>query len=183
MRTAGRLAALAILPLLLALALALAACSPTYNWREVRPQPGHGADFVVLLPAKPAYYSRQVTLDSLRVEMHMTAAQTDGITFAVATADLGDAARAATTLDAMRDALLANIGAQQGSPAQLPGKLEGNTRTVDVDAHGAAGGRSQRLLVRLLARQGRVVQVMMMGDEKSFNNDNIETFFASFKPS
>jgi len=177
MRAASRLAAG------LLLASALAACSPTYNWRQARPQPGQGAEFTVLLPAKPAHYSRPINLGGMSVEMHMTAAQTEGITFAVASADLGDANRAAAALDTMRTTLLANIGAQQGTRVRLPGKTDGNTRTLDVDALGQAGGRAQRLLVRLVARRGHVMQVMMVGDQKSFTDDNIETFFHSFKPS
>jgi hypothetical protein len=165
------------------LPLVLIACSPTYNWREVHPPAGAGADFSVLLPAKAAHYSRQVNLRGAQVSMHMTAAQTDGVTFAVATADLGDAAAASMALEAMREALLANIGASTSSQPQLPGKTDGNTRTLDLDAHGRANGRAQRLLVRLLARQHRVYQVMMLGEDKSFTNDNIETFFASFNPS
>ncbi|EJN00289.1 hypothetical protein [Herbaspirillum sp. YR522] len=182
-RAAGRSAALAILPLLLV--LVLAACSPTYNWRQVRPQPGQGIDFVVLLPARPAHYSRPVNLGGHRVEMHMTAAQAGGVSFAVATAELGDPATAAAALDAMRNALLANIGAEPGAAARplLPGPAEGNTRSIDVDARGQAGGRPQRLVVRLLARRTQVMQVLMLGDEKSFTDDNIETFFGSFKPS
>lgn len=182
MRATGPLAALAALSIL---PLALAACTATYNWREVRPQPGQGIDFVVLLPARPAHYSRPVNLGPERVEMHMTAAQADGITFAVATAELRDPATAAAALDAMRDALLANIGAQPVPAAgqRLPGSTEGSTRSIDVDAHGHSGARAQRLVVRLLARQSQVVQVMMLGDEKSFVDDNIETFFGSFKPS
>ncbi|KAF1038562.1 MAG: hypothetical protein GAK35_03770 [Herbaspirillum frisingense] len=160
-------------------ALALAACSPRYNWREAS---DNGAHFVVLLPGKPASVTRAVDLDGPRVEMIMTAAEAGGATFAVGTAELADAAAAAKALDAMRTALINNIGGQPRPAPRLPGKADGFSRIIDIDAHGAAGGRSLRLVARLAARDRRIYQVLILGDDKAASDENIETFFSSFKP-
>lgn len=162
-------------------ALLLAACSPRYNWREAS---DNGAHFVVLLPAKPANVTRSVDLDGPRVDMSMTAAEVDGTTFAVATAELPDAAAAAAAaaLTAMRTALINNIGGQaQGAPV-WPGKTAVFSRSQDLDARGQARGRPLRLVARLAARERRVYQILIVGDEKNITDENIETFFSSFKP-
>ncbi|MFJ3056950.1 hypothetical protein [Herbaspirillum sp. NPDC087042] len=160
-------------------ALVLAACSPRYNWREAS---DNGAHFVVLLPAKPASVTRSVDLDGPRVDMSMTAAEVDGLTFAVGTAELPDAAAANRALEAMRTALLNNIGGQaQGAPT-WPGKTDGFARSLDIDAHGVARGRPLRLVARLAAKGTRVYQILIVGDEKTITDENIETFFSSFKP-
>lgn len=162
---------------LLALAM-LCACSPRYNWRES----GDGAHFAVLLPAKPANATRTVDLDGPRVEMSMTAAEAGGATFAVGTAELADAAAAGRALDAMAAALLNNIGARTQPSARLPGNTEGFARVLELQAQGAAGGRTLRLAARLLARDRRVYQLLVVGDEQAFTDENLETFFGSFKP-
>ena len=75
--------AVCLVPILLAGAL-LAGCNPTYNWREVASQDGR---FTALFPAKPTTFTRPVDVDGMRVQMTMTAAEVDGATFAVGTAD------------------------------------------------------------------------------------------------
>lgn len=164
--------------LVLLAALGLAACSPRYNWRES----GDGIHFKVLLPGKPANVTRTVDLDGPKVEMNMTAAEAGGATFAVGTAELADAAAADRALDAMATALLNNIGAKPGAAAKLPGPTDGFSRTLELDARGASGGRPLRLVARLAARDRRIYQVLAIGDEKALNEQNIETFFSSFKP-
>lgn len=160
-------------------AMALQACSPRYNWRE---SSDNGAHFVVLLPAKPSSVTREIDLDGPRVEMSMTAAEVDGVTFAVGTAELPDAAAAERALAAMRTALLNNIAGQaQGAPA-WPGKTAGLDHSMDLEASGVARGRPLRLAARLASRDRRVYQILMVGEEKSFTDENLETFFSSFKP-
>lgn len=168
------------LPLAALLAsLALSACSPTYNWRE---SSDSGAHFSVLLPGKPASVTRQVDLDGPKVEMNMTAAEVDGTTFAVGTAELGDSPAAGKALDAMATALLNNIGGTARAEAVLPGKTEAYGRVLDLDARGSVRGRPQRLVARLAARDKRIYQILILGEDKAVTDEIVETFFASFKP-
>ena len=156
----------------------LTACSPKYNWREAH---GEKIQFTVLLPAKPASFTRQIDLDGLPVSMTMTAAEIDGVIFAVGAAELADAAQTPKALEAMRTALINNIG---GAPvaATLPGKPAAGDRTVDVVAAGVARGQPMRLMARLLARDKRIYQVLIVGPEKSIEAEHAETFFTSFAP-
>ncbi len=157
----------------LACAVLLSACSPKLDWRETR---GGNAPFVVLLPAKPASYTRPVNLDGLQVSMTMTAAEVDKVMYAVGTAELPDASQAPRALDAMKTALVKNIGGtvrqEKHSP---PGAVP---MTADVEA----GGTDSRLLMaRFLAQDKRIYQVVMLGKEDKVSREAADTFFSSFK--
>ena len=164
--------------LILSCALALlAACSPKYNWREAH---GDKIQFTVLLPAKPASFSRQIDLNGLPVTMTMTAAEIDGVTFAVGAAELTDAAQAPKALESMRTALINNIGGTVRDTS-IPGKVEGG-QVLDVVVAGVARGQPAVLMARLVARDKRIYQVLIVGGEKALTPENIETFYTSFKP-
>lgn len=158
--------------------VALTACSPKYNWREAH---GEKVQFTVLLPAKPASFSRAIDLNGIPVTMTMTAAEIDGVTFAVGVAELADAAQSTKALESMRTALVNNIG---GNPREtkIPGSVGLVDRTLDVTATGAARGQPLLLMARLMAKGKRVYQVLIIGPEKDIGAENAETFFSSFKP-
>jgi hypothetical protein len=160
---------------LFSLLAALSACSPPYNWREVH---GDKLRFSVLLPAKPVSFSRQINLDGMVLEMTMTAAEVDSVSYAVGVAELDDAGQAPQALAAMRTALLNNIaGVTQN--AALPGRADG---AVDVVATGVVHSRAQRLMARLLARDKRIYQVLILGPANAITAERADMFFTSFMP-
>jgi hypothetical protein len=151
----------------------LAACSPKFDWREVR---GTAAPFVVLLPAKPASHTRTVNLDGIEVAMTMTAAEVDGATFAVGTAELPDEAKARHALTVMKTALIRNIGGSvRKEAASAPGAIPA---TIDIEA---AGAESRVLYGRFVANGKRVYQVIAVGKESTLPREAIDTFLTSFK--
>lgn len=157
----------------IACAALLIACSPKFDWREVR---GTGAPFVVLLPAKPASHTRDVNLDGLQVSMTMTAAEVDGVTFAVGTAELPDAALAPKALAAMKTALVRNIG---GAIKQEKTSAAGAVpATIDIEA---TGTESHVLLARFLAKDRRIYQVVVVGKEEALSREAADMFLTSFK--
>ena len=167
--------------------LTLSACTPKYDWREVR---GADAAFVVLLPAKATSYSRPVTLDGKKVTMTMSAAEVDGVTFAVATAKFADAAQAQAALIAMKIAMVKNIDGtikleKSSTSDKTNGAAVDRISTIEIDASGSAGtntgGQARRLIARFVARDNRVYQVMMVGSAKAMKPEAIDTFFTSFK--
>ncbi|TXF97345.1 hypothetical protein FVD38_21215 [Massilia arenae] len=160
-----------LVPALLAASL-LAACNPTYNWREHTSQEGH---YKILFPAKPATFTRAVDLDGLRVQMTMTAAEIDGATFAVGAATAPDAAHARAALPAMRQALLRNIGAaDDAAPAVQDG--------LRVEATGAANGKPMHLHGRFEARGERFYQVIVLGPANAAPPEQVDQFLSSFAP-
>ncbi|WP_050464134.1 hypothetical protein [Herbaspirillum autotrophicum] len=164
--------------LLIAALVLLSACSPKYNWREAH---GGTIQFTVLLPAKPATFSRQIDLNGLPVTMTMTAAEIDGVTFAVGAAELPDAERAGKALDSMQTALVNNISGNL-KEAHIAGKQTNVDRVLDIAADGVSRGQPLLLQARLIAKGSRIYQVLIIGNPKDVSAENAETFFTSFKP-
>jgi hypothetical protein len=162
----------------MALACLLLACTPKFDWREVR---GAGAPYSVMLPAKPASQTRPINLDGMPVVMTMTAAEAGGMTFAVGTAELPDAAAAQKALAAMKIALVRNIGGtiRHEKPAAT------EPAAIEIDALGIAGkatdGQPRVLLARFIARDRRVYQLVATGGERAVSQEAADTFFTSFK--
>lgn len=88
---------------LFAALLALGACSPTFNWRELRVD---GTPLLALMPCKPESATRPVPLGAAPTELHMHSCEAGGLRFAVAWSDVGDAAQVAPVLAAWRSASL-----------------------------------------------------------------------------
>lgn len=85
--------------------MALAACSPRLNWREV--QLGR---LSTLLPCKPDSASRPVVLGGRTLTLEVTGCEADGALFAMSRIQAGDAAQAGAVLQALRQASLENVG-------------------------------------------------------------------------
>jgi pectin methylesterase-like acyl-CoA thioesterase len=158
----------------LACAVLLTACSPEFNWREVR---GAGAPYTVTLPAKPASHARPVNLDGLQVTMTMTAAEAGDITFAVGAAEVADATQAGKALQAMKAALVRNIdGALKREKSSAPPQM------IEIEA----AGQSRLLLARFVAKDKYVYQVVALGPEKTLSQpaarEAADTFLTSFRP-
>jgi hypothetical protein len=163
----------------------LLACSPKYDWREI-----HSADanFTAMFPGKPASHSRPVNLNGTQVTMSMTAAEVDGVTFAVGSAVLADPTQAQTALLAMKTALTRNMAGTVrydkpvATPAN-PGMTEIEVASpAGTGASSGAGGQPRLLVARFSARERRVYQLVVVGAEKDVSREQVDTFFSSFKP-
>jgi hypothetical protein len=161
-------------------ASSITACSPHYNWREVR---GTDAPFAVLLPAKPASHTRSVNLSGIPLTMTMTAAQVNGVTFAVGSARLPDEATPETALTAMKTALVNNIGGKIRREKTSP--VAGSaTHSIDIEAVGAAGNKTKQsriLFARFAEKNRRIYQAVVVGPEQAVSRDAVETFLTSLK--
>jgi hypothetical protein len=157
-----------------ALAFGLAACTPRYDWREVR---GTESPYTVLMPVKPASHARPVNLGGTEVTMTMTAADVDGALFAVGTANMPSAASASNALTAMKTALVHNIG---GSVRSEKAAVANGVATLDVEA-AAEGAHGRILFAHLVARDTRIYQVVAIGTDKNLPREAVDTFLTSFK--
>lgn len=155
----------------------LPACTPTYDWRDVR---GTEVPYTVLLPSKPSTHSREINLGGIRTTMTMRAAEVENVTFAVATAELPDAAQAQAVLQVMKNTMVGNIG---GIVRQEKSKREGAFLIIDLIAGPPAGVGSdaKTLHAKFVARDRRVYQVVVVGQEKSIRMEAVDTFLGSFK--
>lgn len=151
----------------------MASCSPTYNWRDHTSQEGA---YKVLFPAKPSSFTRAINLNGMPVDLTMTAAEVEGVTFAVGAGTAPDAAAAQAALPAMRQALLRNIGAEASSV-----EPDQNGRYT-VDATGIGNGQPVRLVGRFQARGARFYQVIVLGKTSAVKPEETEQFLSSFQP-
>ncbi|MFT3800488.1 MAG: hypothetical protein QM766_04640 [Burkholderiaceae bacterium] len=193
----------------LAFLLMLAACTPTFNWREV--QAGDDG-YRVMLPAKPSHLQRRINLDGLEVEMSMRAVEVEGMSFAVGAirlpmgalgvigtgggADELAAGLRGRALAAMRAQMVRNLrGAERAAEpiewmlvdgaGQQRGRVEG--WQVEASGPGPAGketgAKADRgaieMIARFAGRGDRVWQAVVIGP--SIDREQAKTFLESLR--
>jgi hypothetical protein len=165
--------------------LSLTACTPAFNWREVRPE---GLGFVVLLPDRPASLSREIELDGVTVTMTMTGARIDRSLFTVGMVELPPTAleHADRALAAMRAGMLRNIGAQRAdertvklSVADPSGRVLERQPGVRLEASGTVNRQTVRMTAVFVARGSRLWQVVAI--EPEGRADQAATMIDSFR--
>jgi hypothetical protein len=171
-----------VLGAVLAVAM-VSACSPKFDWRDYR---SNEAPYAVLFPAKPATQTRSISLGGEQVKMQMAAAEVDGVTFAVGSAEMADAAKAQAAILAMKTAMVSNIAAtitseKQASAAAASGGTSTQQTSMAVEAKGSRNGEAMLLSGRFMAKDKRVYQVVAIGREKQMDKDAVDTFLSSFK--
>ena len=134
-------------------------CSPSFNWRDVRPD---GARLKLLLPCKPDKATKTVPLGGQPAELRMSGCDASSITFAVAVADVGDATQAGPVLAQWQAATLANMKAPAVSPgpagSQLPA-TQAESRRVPLKLAGASQAPAPVLITAIGQRpDGTAVQ-------------------------
>ena len=142
--------------------MAASGCSPTLDWREVAvPE----TPLLAQLPCRPGRFERWVTVAGLPLRMTMLSCEAGGVTYGVASADVGDPARVEAVLaglaDSARRALAGAHGAFSGFELRGATPFRGN-------AHGRlAGARPDGVAVeesvRLFARGTTVYEASAIG--------------------
>lgn len=172
--------------------LIVAACSPRFDWREIRPP---AAGFVAALPGKPQTVVREIAFEhpggQVRAEMTMVSAGVGASLFAVGSVRLPpfaveSPAGIAATLTWFSDGLLRNVQAAQATSADIgpPAGLGGRALLVArsfVAAGKAGSGQPARLAVRLYVVDDRLFQLVALGAEGEIPPQALETFFDSFR--
>jgi hypothetical protein len=163
------------------LELGLVACSPTYNWRELR---SAGTPLQALMPCKPDVAQRPMPSGGESTTLHMHSCETGGITFAVAWADVGEAARTREALALLRRASLAAIRvdpAQVDAPAlQWAPTVPGATEALGLQAQGTQHGeRPVQMKAAHFARGQQVFQAAVYGP--TLPDEAINPFFEGLR--
>ena len=158
--------------------LLLAACDPTFNWRET---PIAATSLVAMFPCKPQKKVRPVVFAAREVELHMTRCDTAGVTVAVAYAGISDRSQAGPILAQWRDATLAGMRASLSTVSAL--QLEHSDplpQSVAVRASGVRpDGRPVTLQGAWFARGTELFAALMYSDEP--NSEVADTFFSGLK--
>jgi hypothetical protein len=156
----------------------LAACSPTFNWREVRAEP---TPLKALLPCKPDKATRDVPMAGRQVSLEVLGCDTGGATFALLFADIGDAGRAGEVLSQWKTATLSNLrsAAAREAPFRPPGAL-GLPQSLQVVASGQRPDGSQvESHAVYFARGSHVFQAVIYSDR--LKPEVAEEFFSGLK--
>lgn len=167
-------------------AILLAACTPEYNWREIR-SPEHG--WSAMLPGKPAEMTRRIRLDTLDVSMTMQGAKVGDTSFTVASVALPDdrAETRAQALAAMRAGMLRNIAGRETASREVrvrvvdaAGAPVGELPAQRVEAAGSANGRSVTMSAGFAADGARAWQWVVLGP--AVDAEQAAVFADSFRP-
>jgi hypothetical protein len=164
---------------LICFGLALAACTPALNWREVRPD---GSQARGMFPCKPASHARRVTLAGQTEEMSMWACSADETVYALSFADVKDPARVGAALDELGRAAQSNLQSQGGAASQ-PAAVVGMTPHPQSAQWHSSGrlpdGRAVQERVLLFSHGTQVYQATMLGAQ--LDTEAQETFFGGLR--
>lgn len=165
----------------LAVAALVAACSPTFNWREV---PVAESGLVAMLPCKPDRADRALPLGAESVRVDMTGCEAGGATFAIAHASASGPAQAEAWLNAWRAATRAQLGG--AAAAESSAAVQRATATpspLRLDAPGAPQGAApvQILWFAQSQKDGSVAlyQATVLG--KPSSDEAPKTFFEGLR--
>ena len=163
---------------MLLLCAVLAGCSPTFDWREVRPE-GSGA--LVMLPCKPSSQTRRVRLADEVVDLTLLSCRAGGVTWALAFADVLDPARVGPALRALGEAAAGNLGAGPGEPLAV--QVQGATPHPDSMRRAFSGrlpdGQPAQEQMAVFSKGTRVFQATCVGARLPATA--VETFFGGLQ--
>lgn len=190
--------------LLLLTPFLLAACSPDFDWRVVRPEQ---APFMLDMPAKPANLTRRINLDGLQVDMQMHGARVGKLNFTAAWVRLpsgpagadapADPAAAATpvrpaanvsgkALAAMEQGMINNVAGKLSTAREQPlrlvnalGEQTGLVPARFVDVTGNAGGEAVRMQAIFVALGNAAMQFVVLGSD--WSDEAAQTFLDSVR--
>lgn len=148
--------------LCLGLLLGIAACTPTWDWRSV---PLPGTQLVTELPCRPSRFQRDVKVAGVTLKLFMLSCETGGVTYGVATAEVGDPARVDAVLVALHDSAATALRSADSRPGAL--NLSGATPFSGASSDHLHGlrpdGATVDESVRVFARGTRVFQASAVG--------------------
>ncbi len=141
----------------LAALLCLGACAPTYDWRSV---PLPDTQLVTELPCRPGRFQRDLTVAGVPLKLFMLSCEAGGVTYGVATADVGDPTRVDAVLHALRDSAGAAIrSAEAPAGAFNMGGTTPFSGNTSAHLHGTRpDGATVEESIRVFARGTRVFQ-------------------------
>jgi hypothetical protein len=166
----------------LALSAALAACSPTFDWRTIM---NNDNGYTVDLPAKPGNDQRAVQIAGTPMQMAMQTAEAGDAVFAVGTVMLPDDNEATqrAALDFLRTGLARNVGATPDARAvQIPLAAGGKVPGLEMKVSGEAGSKHEsRMVYARLVAHGRHVYQAAIISANPLPQEQVDQFFSSFQ--
>lgn len=164
----------------LTVAALVAGCTPTFDWREVRPD---GSAVRAMFPCRPASHERSIVLAGTQVQMRMFACSAGDIVHALGFADMADPARVGPALEEMARTARGNVNTTPGAAVQQPPAITGMTPHPAASQWRLAGtmpdGRAVQERIVFFSRGTRVYQAAMLGPQ--LDEPAQEQFFGGLK--
>ncbi|WP_313624532.1 hypothetical protein [Achromobacter sp.] len=159
--------------LFLALALALAACSPSYNWREMDVADGHVR---AAFPARVSTETRDLKLDNHTLKFTLASATVDEAVFAVGSAPLPpEIAASPAARQALGVALMRSLHTNMQSPPPTDWPPYGQ----EIEVRGKAVGKPGWLLAKVWVTDTMLIEAVAAGTEESLPADRAREFLRS----
>ncbi len=156
----------------------LVACTPSLDWRDVRPE---GALVQLQMPCKPNGQSRDVNLGGARVNLALHACAAGQLTWGLAAADMADPARVGPALAELAASAAGNLAAQP-APMQ-PLVINGATPNASSGLQRLSGrlpdGQPAQMQVAIFTRGTWVYQASVLGEK--IDEAAAQTYFASLR--
>jgi hypothetical protein len=147
----------------LASGVAFAGCAPALEWRDVRLP---DTALVAQLPCRPGRFGREVRIAGRPLQLFMLSCEAGGVTYGVATAEVGDPAQVPAVLDELAGAAVSSLRASE--PRFAPYTLDGATPfagNVSARLRGVRpDGQAVEESIRVFARGTRVFQASAIGE-------------------
>ena len=159
-------------------ALAVAACSPALNWREVQLAEG---ELGAMFPCKPARLVRDITLAGAPVRMQLLSCSAGGVTYGLSHADMGNPGTVHAALTELRGSAAANIGGvpERMAALEVPGMTPNPLAERVVMAGKGTDGASLQEQAGFFSRGAHVYQATVFG--AALDADAANTFFSGLK--
>jgi hypothetical protein len=162
------------------LAGTLFGCSPSLDWRQVRPE---GSGVTMLFPCRPARVERSVRVGNDTLLMRLHSCSADGATFSLAVADASQADRVAPLLAALRSLAAANVGGTASGASSAP--VAGATPNAQAGRVRVEGrlpdGRAVVEHAAFFSRGVTVCQATVLTIGKPVTAETLGTFFDALR--
>jgi hypothetical protein len=156
--------------------LALLACTPTFNWRQVRAEPAPAS---VLMPCKPERGERHVAMTEAGTDLRLMRCETGGLTFALAWARLTPQDDREAVLQRWHRASLASWQAPETALAPPPADARPGLRHRWEGTGRNHRGEPLPLRVAYFAQGDWVYQMLVAGVPRS--EEPVVTFMDSLQ--
>jgi hypothetical protein len=159
-------------------AASLAACSPTLDWRDVRPA---GSDLQLLMPCKPDRQERRLQLSGQPARLVLHVCSAGGQTWGLAFADVGDPARLGDVMQQLMAAAGANIAAVaiQSTPLEVPGATPHRASQKVAYRGLLPDGKPVQMQVAVFAHGTHAFQATVLGGD--IPAEAVQTFMESIR--
>ena len=155
-------------------------CSPTFNWRESRPE---GSGVALLFPCRPIKQERTVRIGTAALPMQIHSCTAGGSLFVLAVVDVADPAALTSLLAAFRAQAAANLaGTATEQGPYSPAGATPNPQSARIGIVGVrADGRRVVAQAVFFVKGLRLYQASVLEADDASGREAGDTFFGAIR--